>query len=72
MLDRIARGKAIEKDFKRINSKVLTQSDYIIKNLIDPCYACAKTTERNSIASDVFQQCVKMTHTNPWKSPKIH
>ena len=24
----------------------------------------------NYIASDVFQQRVKMTHTNPWKPPK--
>ena len=38
--------------------------------MIDPCYACANKTERNSIASDVFQKCVKTTHTNPWKPPK--
>ena len=70
MLERIAKGEATEKDFKLINSGVMTKSDNIIKDLIDPCYSCAKNTERNSIASDVFQQCVKRTHTNPWKPPK--
>ena len=48
----------------------MTKSDTIIKDLIDPCYACAKNTERNSITLDVFQQWVKITHTNPWKPPK--
>ena len=37
--------------------------------LIDPWYTCAKNTERNYIASDVFQRCVKRTHTSPWKPP---
>ena len=70
LLERIAKGEATEKDFKLINSRVMTKSDNTIKDLIDPCYACAKNTERNSIASDVFQQRVKTTHTNPWKPPK--
>ena len=46
-------------------------SDNTINDLIDPHYACAKNIERNSIASDVFQQCVKTTHTIPWKPPKL-
>ena len=70
LLERIAKGEATEKDFKLINSRVMTKSDNTIKDLIDPCYACAKNTERNSIASDVFQQRVKTTHKNPWKPPK--
>ena len=68
MLERIAKEEATEKYFKIINSRVMTKSDN--NDLIYPCYACAKNTERNSIASDIFQKFVKVTHTNPWKPPK--
>ena len=36
LLERIAKGEATEKDFKLINSRVMTKSDNTIKDLIDP------------------------------------
>ena len=56
-------------DFKLVKFSVMTNSDNIINYSNDPCYACAQTTKRNSIASFFFQQCVKIAHTKSWKPP---
>ena len=69
LLERIAKREATEKDFKLINSIVMKKSDNTIKDVIDPSYACTKTTERNSIGSDVFQQRVQMPHENNLYNP---
>ena len=68
-MERIAKGEATKDDITKINSRVITPKHNSIKAIPDPCYACAKNSERNSISADVFSQHVQNSHQNSLKIP---